>query len=427
MKNNQERRIITEQVPVHSSRLVAELVGRKGWKIEALQAKTNTYIKIPAHGESHVFIIAGRPQDVAAAKRELVADAIHLTKIRAPPTNCIHNQRTKSLASPYGPFTEDDPTTIPQSRNITQCVPVYSSDLVAKIVGTDGYRIKALQARTNAYIRAPRPDENPTFVITGRPDDVAAAKQEVVTSAEHIRHGDPVFVITGRPKDVAEAKRQVLAAAEYITHIPSAPEINTMQNWSRRCLGPSVEELITIYVCIPPRAVPYVVGHKGTRIKHIQELTSTCIISPFREKAYPKAMGKREIGERSKPEIDSIVARGTEGSVTDHPHSDSVDISPKFHRCRLSDATQSKFEQQLEPHWSVSLSSPPYFGIVEAGSGAPLDNPPLDTTPQGNSAGTLMEAATTTSSTFERFDSTNLPELFVSGAASNVALQEALP
>ena len=344
MENNQVSQIITEQVPVRSSELVAELVGRKGQKIRVLQEKTNTYINVPARDESHVFTIAGRPQDVAAAKYVLLLDAIHLTRIRAPQTNCIHNLSTQCSGLPYGPFAEENPTLMPQSGYITQYVPVHSSDLVAQMIGTNGCRINPLRERTNAYIRCPKPDEDPTFEITGRPDDVTTAKHQVAIAAEYIRHGDPIFAITGKPEDVAEAKREVLSAAEYVTHIPAPPETIDTPNRCRQWYGSHEQEPITIYVCIPPRAVPYVVGYKGTRIRGIQERTNTCIVSPYKKKAIPKATGKREIDERSKRGIDSIVAKSTEGSVTDHLHSASGDISPRSHCCELSDATQVRMQ-----------------------------------------------------------------------------------
>lgn len=54
-----------------------------GCKIKALRAKTNTYIKTPVRGEEPVFVVTGRKEDVAAAKREILSAAEHFSSIRA--------------------------------------------------------------------------------------------------------------------------------------------------------------------------------------------------------------------------------------------------------------------------------------------------------------------------------------------------------
>lgn len=54
-----------------------------GCKIKALRAKTNTYIKTPVRGEQPVFVVTGRKEDVAMAKREIMSAAEHFSLIRA--------------------------------------------------------------------------------------------------------------------------------------------------------------------------------------------------------------------------------------------------------------------------------------------------------------------------------------------------------
>merc|ERR1739838_529990 len=82
LKSTQRRsQNMTECVPVPSSEHVAEIVGRQGCKIEALRAKTNTYIKTPVRGEEPVFVVTGRKEDVACAKREILsADLVAFRK-----------------------------------------------------------------------------------------------------------------------------------------------------------------------------------------------------------------------------------------------------------------------------------------------------------------------------------------------------------
>lgn len=71
------------------------------------------------------------------------------------------------------------------SQNITESVPVPSSEHVAEIVGRQGCKIKALRAKTNTYIKTPIRGEAPMFVITGRREDVLTAKREIQLAADH--------------------------------------------------------------------------------------------------------------------------------------------------------------------------------------------------------------------------------------------------
>lgn len=63
-----------------------------GCKIKALRAKTNTYIKTPVRGEEPVFVVTGRKEDVAAAKREILSAAEHFSQIRASRRSGIMGQ-----------------------------------------------------------------------------------------------------------------------------------------------------------------------------------------------------------------------------------------------------------------------------------------------------------------------------------------------
>ena len=52
-----------------------------GYKIKALRAKTNTYIKTPVRGEEPVFVVTGRKEDVALAKAEILSAADHFSQV----------------------------------------------------------------------------------------------------------------------------------------------------------------------------------------------------------------------------------------------------------------------------------------------------------------------------------------------------------
>lgn len=74
-----------------------------GCKIKALRAKTNTYIKTPVRGEQPVFVVTGRKEDVAMAKREILSAAEHFSLIRAS------RNKTGPLSAVTGPGTPSLP------------------------------------------------------------------------------------------------------------------------------------------------------------------------------------------------------------------------------------------------------------------------------------------------------------------------------
>ena len=111
-----------------------------------------------------------------------------------------------------------------------------------------GCKIKALRAKTNTYIKTPVRDAEPVFVVTGRKEDVAAAKTEILSAAEHFS--------------------QIRA-----TRRPGGPP------------GPNVPGQVTKKVQVPYRMVGLIVGAKGNFIKKIQQQTNTYIVTPSREKA----------------------------------------------------------------------------------------------------------------------------------------------
>uniref|UniRef100_A0A673GSM7 RNA-binding protein MEX3B-like n=1 Tax=Sinocyclocheilus rhinocerous TaxID=307959 RepID=A0A673GSM7_9TELE len=61
--------------------IIILLLHSTGCKIKALRAKTNTYIKTPVRGEEPVFLITGRKEDVALARREIISTTI---QVRVP-------------------------------------------------------------------------------------------------------------------------------------------------------------------------------------------------------------------------------------------------------------------------------------------------------------------------------------------------------
>ncbi|CAK6445695.1 unnamed protein product [Pipistrellus nathusii] len=156
---------MTECVPVPSSEHVAEIVGRQGCKIKALRAKTNTYIKTPVRGEEPVFIVTGRQEDVEMAKREILSAAEHFSVIRA----------TRSKAGGL-PGSAQGPPNLPGQTTIQVRVPYR---VVGLVVGPKGATIKRIQQRTHTYIVTPGRDKEPVFAVTGMPENVDRAREEI--------------------------------------------------------------------------------------------------------------------------------------------------------------------------------------------------------------------------------------------------------
>uniref|UniRef100_A0A3Q3F5M8 Mex-3 RNA binding family member D n=1 Tax=Kryptolebias marmoratus TaxID=37003 RepID=A0A3Q3F5M8_KRYMA len=160
---------MTECVPVPSSEHVAEIVGRQGCKIKALRAKTNTYIKTPVRGEDPVFIVTGRREDVEMAKREIVSAAEHFSMIRA--------SRCKA-GGPGGGGSLPGPPHLPGQTTIQVRVPYR---VVGLVVGPKGATIKRIQQQTHTYIVTPSREKDPVFEVTGMPENVDRAREEIET------------------------------------------------------------------------------------------------------------------------------------------------------------------------------------------------------------------------------------------------------
>ncbi|NXJ31110.1 MEX3C ligase, partial [Dicrurus megarhynchus] len=138
---------------------------RAGCKIKALRAKTNTYIKTPVRGEEPVFVVTGRKEDVAMAKQEILSAAEHFSLIRA--------SRSKGGAAPGGPCCAP---ALPGQTTVQVRVPYR---VVGLVVGPKGATIKRIQQQTHTYIVTPSRDKEPVFEVTGMPENVDRAREEI--------------------------------------------------------------------------------------------------------------------------------------------------------------------------------------------------------------------------------------------------------
>lgn len=207
--------------------------------------------------------------------------------------------------------TMDSETARKRSANMTECVPVPSSEHVAEIVGRQGCKIKALRAKTNTYIKTPVRGEEPVFVVTGRKEDVGMAKREILSAAEHFSQ-----IRASRRNSSVSSSSSVTTAG------PNGPP------------SPSTPGQVTIQVRVPYRVVGLVVGPKGATIKRIQQQTHTYIVTPSRDKEPVfEVTGLPENVEKAKMEIESHIAIRT-GGVIDGQNEDDFQtngIDSGFH------------------------------------------------------------------------------------------------
>lgn len=180
-----------------------------------------------------------------------------------------------------------------KSQNTTECVPVPSSEHVAEIVGRQGCKIKGLRAKTNTYIKTPVRGEEPVFVITGRREDVIAAKNEILSAAEHFTH-----IRLQRKNNI------------------NGVTLGSIGLTNQRSIVSPIPGQTTIQVRVPYRVVGLVVGPKGATIKRIQQATNTYIITPSREKEPVfEVTGLPDNVESARKEIEAHIALRTGGFI----------------------------------------------------------------------------------------------------------------
>nr|KAG5685341.1 hypothetical protein BaRGS_018339 [Batillaria attramentaria] len=183
-------------------------------------------------------------------------------------------------------------------------------NLFARFVDASaGCKIKALRAKTNTYIKTPVRGEEPVFVVTGRREDVQAAKKEIEAAADHFtqirasRRGSSSGYVNGSSSNGGP---------------PSPPG------------GPGQ---VTLRVPVPYRVVGLVVGPKGATIKRIQQQTHTYIVTPSRDRdPVFEITGTMPNVNAAKREIEQHIASRTglqdNSNMPNHPNHSQSQGSP---------------------------------------------------------------------------------------------------
>lgn len=175
-----------------------------------------------------------------------------------------------------------------------------------------------------------------------------------------VRGEEPVFVVTGRKEDVNAAKREILSAAEHFSQIRAQRKTNGS-------LGPSPNSNVpgqtTIQVRVPYRVVGLVVGPKGATIKRIQQQTNTYIITPSRDKEPVfEVTGLADNVETARKEIEAHIAIRTGGLIDSTSNGSGEESSSDFSNSPLINGMDNPFSSKNSTNGFSSLykSSDPF-------------------------------------------------------------------
>jgi len=127
-----------------------------------------------------------------------------------------------------------------------------------------------------------------------------------------VRGEEPVFVVTGRKEDVTAAKREILSAADHFSQIRASRKNNINSTLALGQMMASTPGQTTVQVQVPYRVVGLVVGPKGATIKRIQQQTHTYIVTPSRDKdPVFEVTGLPENVDAARKEIEAHIALRT--------------------------------------------------------------------------------------------------------------------
>ena len=137
-------------------------------------------------GEEPVFVVTGRKEDVGSAKREILSAAEHFSQIRATRRNNMNNANnlngSSSTNGSVGVGVPGREHTGPPSPNAPGQVTIQVRvpyRVVGLVVGPKGATIKRIQQQTHTYIVTPSRDKEPVFEVTGLPENVEKAREEI--------------------------------------------------------------------------------------------------------------------------------------------------------------------------------------------------------------------------------------------------------
>jgi RNA-binding protein MEX3 len=205
------------------------------------------------------------------------------------------------------------------SRWIAFCFPLFR----------EGCKIKALRNKTNTYIKTPVRGEEPVFVVTGRREDVDAARREIISAAEHFTHirasrtsgssrhpGNGSSNGSGQLGHGTPQADGALSSSATPVNVTSRRRTPSPGNGDSRHKGHSYHlpavavgaGQVVIGVRVPMSMVGLVVGPKGATVKRIQQDTGTYIVTPGRQKdPVFEVIGSPASVERARRQIEAYL------------------------------------------------------------------------------------------------------------------------
>ena len=192
-----------------------------------------------------------------------------------------------------------------------------------------GCKIKALRGKTNTYIKTPIRGEEPVFVVTGRKEDVEAAKREIASAADHFSQIRASRKQQQQQQQQHQQQQNHHRSSNTCSPTPTGRAVppERMSPCPVRKNDGNSPSQISIGVRVPVCVVGLVVGPKGATIKRIQQETQTYIITPAREKdPVFEVIGTPENVQRARLEIESYIETrvGVSGSDMDQQLPDPV-------------------------------------------------------------------------------------------------------
>lgn len=169
-----------------------------------------------------------------------------------------------------------------------------------------------------------------------------------------MRGEEPVFVVTGRKEDVARAKREILSAAEHFSQIRASRKCGAAPPPPAGAPGH-----VTAQVRVPYRVVGLVVGPKGATIKRIQHTTHTYIVTPSREREPVfEVTGLPESVEAARKEIEAHIAlrTGAAGAAAGSTPPGDTEPLAQLYRAGLASLLRPEAEAAFSSAGSCSSS-----------------------------------------------------------------------
>lgn len=163
------------------------------------------------------------------------------------------------------------------------------------------------------------------FVVTGRREDVDAARREIISAAEHFSHIRASRSTVGNTgsrnhnhigshcNSRSETDDNVLVARNRRSPSPASATGNKNGGAGsdgnvKNDRNSVIHQLVTIGVRVPMNMVGLVVGPKGATVKRIQQDTGTYIVTPGRQKdPVFELIGSHDGVEKAKHQIEAYL------------------------------------------------------------------------------------------------------------------------